>query len=553
MLTELIASFLLASVVPPPQTAEPPLPVLLANRECFSFEASFQAAQGDAAFDEHEGWRVQGACYGTQWYLQVSSATNPIEHALCDGSRIWSRSGKSLILNPITQMAIPMGAWYLSGMLQLGERLEAPWSDETCRWQAWMLELEPSIEQPTPEHKNVSYEWTKGGPAGKMLHTETYQFVLVNGQWFWKAHQQSEHWLAEDGSRSLQWRSISEMDWPVAVGGALCATRVRGQGWAPLPRDPSGSPTLARTVVGTLVHATPLDPAEFDREMSARTTLAAGASVLDRSRAGPLQFVVGTRSCTFDGIEYQFPLAFTSALSDLEFTQRLREATLDALVVRPRDKASGAGPVAASSDTPVIVLAQRLAASTSDRLLIEPSRTVDLGMVHFGETPAKTQATFRIRNTSDVKQTITSVKASCGCAQTKADREVIEPGETATITTTLSIERAKTYHSSIWVVFEAANQQKGQHGEKPHIEELQVVAVGVPEKAVRATAVKCDPSGDVMTIVLYSESGRPEGDVGVPQGAEGLIASDSGWMPIGGDASRAKHWIRDIVKQPNQQ
>ena len=84
------------------------------------------------------------------------------------------------------------------------------------------------------------------------------------------------------------------------------------------------------------------------------------------------------------------------------------------------------------------------------------------------------------------------------------------------------------------------------------IEELQIVAVGVPEKAIRATAMRSDPAGDVMTVVLYSESGKPEGDVGVPKDAEPLIASDSGWLPIGGDASRAKHWIRDIVKKPTQ-
>ena len=133
------------------------------------------------------------------------------------------------------------------------------------------------------------------------------------------------------------------------------------------------------------------------------------------------------------------------------------------------------------------------------------------------------------------------MKASCGCTATSADCTSIDPGATATITTTLTVERAKTYHSSIWIAFE-----DGQ------IKELQIVAVGVPEKAIRATAMRSDPAGDVMTVVLYSESGKPEGDVGVPKDAEPLIASDSGWLPIGGDASRAKHWIRDIVKKPTQ-
>jgi len=50
--------------------------------------------------------------------------------------------------------------------------------------------------------------------------------------------------------------------------------------------------------------------------------------------------------------------------------------------------------------------------------------------------------------------------------------------------------------------------------------------------------------------VLYSTDGKPDGDVGVPKGAESTIASDSGWLPVGGDAKTARHWIRDIVKKP---
>jgi hypothetical protein len=177
-------------------------------------------------------------------------------------------------------------------------------------------------------------------------------------------------------------------------------------------------------------------------------------------------------------------------------------------------------------------------------VLIEPGRQLDLGMVRFGEKPAQVTAKFQFRNTGDKTRTIKAVKASCGCTETAVDQKVLAPGATAMITTTLSVERAKTYHSSIWVAFE---EETGGAGE---VEELQIVAVGVPEKAVRATALKKDPAGDVLTIVVYSTDGKPDGDVGVPKGAESTIASDSGWLPVGGDAKTAKHWIRDIVKKP---
>jgi hypothetical protein len=180
-------------------------------------------------------------------------------------------------------------------------------------------------------------------------------------------------------------------------------------------------------------------------------------------------------------------------------------------------------------------------------MALEPGRRLDLGMVRFGESPTKTTAKFQLRNTGDKTRAIKSVKASCGCTETAVDQKILAPGATATITTTLTVERAKTYHSSIWVAFEEDAEDAGGPGQ---VEELQIVAVGVPEKAIRATALKKDPTGDVLTIVLYSTDGKPEGDVGVPKGAESTIASDSGWLPVGGDAKTAKHWIRDIVKRP---
>jgi hypothetical protein len=190
---------------------------------------------------------------------------------------------------------------------------------------------------------------------------------------------------------------------------------------------------------------------------------------------------------------------------------------------------------------------QASGAVTSGGIALEPGRRLDLGMVRFGESPTKTTAKFQLRNTGDKTRTIKAVKASCGCTETAIDQKILAPGATATITTTLTVERAKTYHSSIWVAFE---EDAGSAGGAGQVEELQIVAVGVPEKAIRATALKKDAAGDVLTIVLYSTDGKPEGDVGVPRGAESTIASDSGWLPVGGDAKTAKHWIRDIVKKP---
>ena len=75
------------------------------------------------------------------------------------------------------------------------------------------------------------------------------------------------------------------------------------------------------------------------------------------------------------------------------------------------------------------------------------------------------------------------------------------------------------------------------------------MAIGVPDKAVRAIVRSVSADGDTMSIVMFATDGVPEGEVGVPDGAESMIASDSGWLPIGGDAASAKHWIRDIVQR----
>jgi hypothetical protein len=251
---------------------------------------------------------------------------------------------------------------------------------------------------------------------------------------------------------------------------------------------------------------------------------------------------VGEGKVDFDGVGYETTKVLATPPSDVELVELLRSAkrgdARDTQTARTGGGQPGGGDPAA---------VQASGAGTSSGVVVEPGRRLDLGMVRFGESPAQVNAKFQLRNTGDETRRIKSVQASCGCTKTAVDQKTLAPGATATITTTLTVEHAKTYHSSIWVAFE---EGAGDTGGAGRVEELQIVAVGVPEKAIRATALKKDPAGDVLTIVLYSTDGEPEGDVGVPKGAESTIASDSGWLPVGGEAKTAKHWIRDIVKKP---
>ena len=501
-----------------------PLPLRI-DAQPFAFRAAIIRAAGlvPETLDPTRGTVFEGAHSGPRWLLVSESF-----RAACDGERIWRRDGATVFVEPISnQSSVPLEAWVLPYLLQTGDRLTSRWTDSHGRWTPSSRNAE--VSAPSAEERRITYSWNSGGwREQRMLSFRRYD----NG---WFCFEDTSEGLADDRSNG---RSVYRMSDPVVVGAGLCARRLHSQGWILSERDPAVLEP-ASGFVGELLSAEPLEAAEFDVRLAKSIAIATGDRVIDRTRPAVLTFMVGARAADFDGVGYEFATAVATPPTDSELMDLLRSAKRDAGRDQRTVPAGGARPPGGGA--PAI---RASGAVTSSGVLIEPGRQLDLGMVRFGENPAQVTAKFQLRNTGDKTRTIKAVKASCGCTETAVDQKVLAPGATATITTTLTVERAKTYYSSIWVAFE---EETGGAGE---VEELQIVAVGVPEKAVRATALKKDPAGDVLTIVLYSTDGKPDGDVGVPKGAESTIASDSGWLPVGGDAKTARHWIRDIVKKP---
>jgi hypothetical protein len=520
------------------QNAAPP--DLPASRCCFDFRVSFQDDYASTPEPIDNEWSIEGACFGSRWHMTtIREGAGGRADIACDGARVFIRTGSSVIIEPLAQRSIPMELWSLAPLLQLGSEL---YGDATTvggsRWSTLAGGGRVTQSEPSEQLSEFAYEWRL--PDGVVLDRMVHAIETVNGKPFFRSTM-SESFRGETSAKVKSiMTSEMKVEGEFAVGEGLVGKSLKARCWMHGPSGGEGALPLLRTMSGTLDRCAVLDETEFDRRLASRTTLAAGMRILDRTRPAVLGFNVGEAACSFDGVSYQLSSALNSPPTDLELMQLLREATHDNSELETRVAKHGGSRVAADPLAP-LVPPTSIKTASNDGLIIEPSRVVDLGVVRFANLPTTAQAVFRVRNASEQARPIKSVKASCGCTATSADCTSIDPGATATITTTLTVERAKTYHSSIWIAFE-----DGQ------IEELQIVAVGVPEKAIRATAMRSDPAGDVMTVVLYSESGKPEGDVGVPKDAEPLIASDSGWIPIGGDASRAKHWIRDIVKKPTQ-
>lgn len=522
--------------------AEPPnelaLPTLNAVQAAVSFDATVevQTANGRGGVLPSSTTAFSGAIWGARWYLADREATGGAQHFCCDGDRIWVIDRSTVALEPLTkQFAIPFAASWLPQMLQVGERMWGAFDPLHGRMSHQGFGVDPMISESEHGERVARFGWSRGA-----LETEyQYRFRRVEDRWMWFQGEFVERRRLKDGASVVTRRSVESMEDPVRVGEALYARRLHSQGWSADPRKQDGLLEPATTAIGTLQRVEPIEHATFEAELASLTTLSPGVRVLDRTRPGVFTFSVGDREIEFDGVAYDAAKAVSAPPDDLELVELLRSAKRDAGRDQRTVPAGGARPQGGGA--PAI---RASGAVTSSGVLIEPGRQLDLGMVRFGENPAQVTAKFQLRNTGDKTRTIKAVKASCGCTETAVDQKVLAPGATATITTTLTVERAKTYHSSIWVAFE---EDTGDAGE---VEELQIVAVGVPEKAVRATALKKDPAGDVLTIVLYSTDGKPDGDVGVPKGAESTIASDSGWLPVGGDAKTAKHWIRDIVKKP---
>ena len=524
----LIASALLLQA-PPSESASPiPLPI---DAQPFKFKAVIERLSGlvpDDA-DASKGVFVEGALSGPRWHLESQGL-----RITCDGERIWRRDGRTIFLEPISsQSAVPVEAWTLPYLLQSGDKITGRWTSSNGRWTRWSAM--PEIAAPSADERRVVYAWNRGG----MKYQHAYSFKRIGEKWFLTEYASNESF----GDRSYG-RSVYRMSEPLVVGIGLCARRLHAQGWNQSTRNPEVLEP-ASGFVGELLEAEAIEANVFDSQLAAWITIPEGISVLDRTRPAVLRFVAGQRAVDIDGIGYEFETALGAPPNDSELMGLLRTARRKVEFDR-KEGPEGTAQLREADGTPI----QSSLAVTSGGLRIEPGRRLDLGMVRFGESPTKTAAKFQLRNTGDKTRTIKSVNASCGCTETAVDQKILAPGATATITTTLTVERAKTYHSSIWVAFERDAGGAGDAAGPEQIEELQIVAVGVPEKAIRATALRKDPAGDVLTMVLYSTGGKPEGDVGVPKGAESAIASDSGWLPVGGDAKAAKHWIRDIVKRP---
>jgi len=539
MHSSLVAYLALASCFSGDGTATdgglPPLPAI---QKCVEFEAAIQSEEGelDGLSVLEKGWLFSGAIHQSRWYFSARHGSERPQVMFCDGERIWNTSFGTAVIDPINaQLSLPLASYWLPQLLQVGEALWGPFDPDLGRLDPASWDLEPSVEESPQGDRTVVYAWTSGATQSEYR----YQFRRVGELWFFSQVEMSLLVRGPEGGLTPYSRSVTSMDEPIRVGDALYARKLRGQGWSPNPRKPSAPIDLARTTVGLLKKVAPLEPRSFEAELERLKTLPQGTHVLDRSRPAVLSLSLGARAADFDGVGYEFATAVATPPTDSELMDLLRSAKRDAGRDQRAVPAGGARPPVGGA--PAI---RASGAVISSGVLIEPGRQLDLGMVRFGENPAQVTAKFQLRNTGDKTRTIKAVKASCGCTETAVDQKVLAPSATATVTTTLTVERAKTYHSSIWVAFEGDGSAPGQ------VEELQIVAVGVPEKAIRATALKKDPAGDVLTIVVYSTDGKPDGDVGVPKGAESTIASDSGWLPVGGDARTAKHWIRDIAKRP---
>jgi hypothetical protein len=522
--------------------AEPPnelaLPTLHAVQAAVSFDATVevQTANGRGGVLPSSTTALSGAIWGARWYLADREATGGAQHFCCDGDRIWVVDRSTVFVEPLTkQFAIPFAASWLPQMLQVGERLCGAFDPVHGRMNSLGSGVDPVISESEDGERVARFAWSRGSFESEY----EYRFRRIEDRWLWCRLEQMGRRRLKDGTIEVQSRSIESMDEPVRVGDALYARRIHSQGWVTDPRKRDGLLEPATAAIGTLQRVEPIEHALFEAEFASLTTLSPGVRVFDRTRPGVLAFTVGEGKVDFDGVGYETTKALAAPPSDVELVELLRSAKRgDA---RDTQTARTGGGQLLGGDPAVV---QASGSTTSSGIVIEPGRRLDLGMVRFGESPAQVTAKFQLRNMGDETRRIKSVQASCGCTKTAVDQKTLAPGATATITTTLTVERAKTYHSSIWVAFEDDGADPSQ------VEELHIVAVGVPEKAIRATALKKDAAGDVLTIVLYSTDGKPEGDVGVPKGAESTIASDSGWLPVGGDAKTAKHWIRDIVKKP---
>ncbi len=515
-------------------------PDLPASRCCFNFRASFQvdyaAAPNIVDSEWKSEWKIDGACFGSRWHMNIQRPHARATDIACDGERVFVRAGSSVFIQPLSQGAVPMELWSVAPLLQLGSEL---YGDSAkvggSRWTSLAGGGRVVRSETLGNTCEYAYEWRLGD--GTLLDRIAHSIETIDGKPFLRGTME-ECFRGKSGAEvHLFCKSEMKVEGVLDIGGAFLGKSLTARGWGPGPNGGVGDLPLRSTMVGTIESCAVLDVTEFDNRLAARTTPALGTHIIDRTRPAVFDFTTGERGCKFDGVRYQLASALLSPPTDLELMELLRDAKLEDDASEPSAAIIPPSPTAADPSAPHAARARLERASVG--LRVEPANAVNLGVVRFAQTPTTAQAVFSIHNTSDRARKIKSVKASCGCTSTSADRSTIAPGQAARITTTLTVERAKTYHSAIWVEFE-----DGQ------VEELQIVAVGVPEKAIRATAMKSDHRGDVMTIVLFTESGIPEGDVGVPKAAEELIASDSGWLPVGGEPLRAKHWIRDIVKRP---
>ena len=515
------------------------VPPLRAGHECIAFDAVIQSEEGELDDSKllTDGWTLQGAMRGERWYLTQSRGSQVADRVCYDGTRFWIwENGGVTVYQTANHFSRPFEAAWLPYLLQMDAQLRGPGSGSHEGLDFPAVGWERSVDLSTQDQRTISYTSKHRASRDNYRHT----LRSVAGAWFCHRMEWQRTRVASDRSETPLLRVVTVMEEPFAVGDALAVKKMRTQAWTPNPRLKSTDPIdLARTTVGVLRSAVLFDPAAFDAQLALRTTLALGTKIIDYSHRGVLTFTVGERDIEFDGLGYELVNALAAPPSDAELMEALRTAKREPA----RDSAIPQVARALGGGVTRAVVRSQPTQTTSGDIVITPGRCIDLGLALFGDMPAQARATFALRNVGDTTRTIESVTTSSVDSKVSIDRRVLAPGEVAIVTSTLFVARAETCHTSVVVEFAGDGAASAQR------EELQVVAIGVPQVAIRATALTRGCSGEIRTIVCYSRFGEPAGDIAVPKGAESIIASDSGWLPVGASKRSALHWIRDIVKK----
>lgn len=157
----------------------------------------------------------------------------------------------------------------------------------------------------------------------------------------------------------------------------------------------------------------------------------------------------------------------------------------------------------------------------------------DFGTVEIRGDDVVLTHTFSLVNHHGAPKTVKAVRPSCGCAAATVDPMTIEPGATATISATLSLELAGRRDASIAILFEDGSSQRvfvGATARKDRslssMQEFVTLRPGVEQRML------------IEAQVMPAEGGLPpDPTITVP---EGFTATFVEWRIIAqGDAARA--------------